>query len=108
MGFQANHFGKSEDLYKYYKEFTLVANSGLRGYEKTKQRFSGNKLAFHSTSTRDLCGNYMTIRAIADPEFSEYFAQIFKSDYKIGVKLLDLINILALRPIRNPLRATEA
>lgn len=108
IGFQVQHFAHEDILDKYYEEFRLISNSGFRRYTREHYGFTSNKLAFKTLMT-NLQGNYMTIRAIANSDLSEDFAELFKTgDYKNGMNLLDILNILVLRPLRNPLRSIDA
>ena len=107
MGIPVTAFASRNILDKYYEEFSAVAEAGYRQYVYKTSTYSSNKEVFDSLMT-NLQGNYMMIRALAAPEMSEDFAKIFSTDYEMGSKIIDMLNILVLRPLRNPLRSVEA
>jgi hypothetical protein len=107
MGIPIYEYAKHDVLSQYYKEFTAIANSGFRDYVRRVSNVGHNKRAFDSLMT-NLQGNYMMLRAISNIEFSEEFAQLFRSDFENAGKLLEIIDILVLRPLRNPLKCMDA
>jgi hypothetical protein len=107
MGIPVSEFGKFDEMSKFYKEFMSVANAGFRNHVRKVSSISSNKFVFDSLMT-NLCGNYMMIRAISTPEFSKDFANLISTDYENGGKLIEIMNQLVTRPLRNPLRCIDA
>jgi hypothetical protein len=107
MGIPVTAFASRSVLDKYYLEFSAVADAGFRKYVHQTSFYGSHKEVFDSLMT-NLQGNYMMIRALARPEISDDFAKIFRTDYDIGSKIIEMLNILVLRPLRNPLRSVEA
>ena len=107
IGIPIGEFASHDVLTKYYKEFSTIEKSGFRNYVRKTSRYSSNKKAFDTLMT-NLRGNYMLIRAIAASDISKDFEEAFTSDYERGMEMMNLMNLLILRPLRNPLRCVEA
>ena len=107
MGIPIYEYANYDTLSQYYREFTAIADSGFRDHVRKVSAVGHNKRAFDSLMT-NLQGDYMMLRAISNTEFSEEFAQLFRSDFENAGKLLETIDILVLRPLRNPLKCMDA
>lgn len=107
IGVPIDEYAKHDVLCKYYKEFKAIADSGFRDHVRKVSNFGHSKRTFDSLMT-NLQGDYMMVRAISNAEFSEEFAQLFRSDFRNAGNLLEIIDTLILRPLRNPLKCMEA
>lgn len=106
IGIPIGQYASDDLLRKYYKEFTIIANQGFRAYVR-RSSYGSDKRAFDTLMT-NLRGNYMMIRAIVDSDLSNDFADAFTSDYESAMRMMDMIDVLILRPLRNPLRCVDA
>ncbi len=107
IGIPVGRYASYDDLSRYYNEFSIIANSGFRNYVRKTSVYSRNKRAFDTLMT-NLRGNYMMIRAIIAPDLSNEVAEVFASDYEKAGRIMDMLDILVLRPLRNPLRCVDA
>ena len=107
IGIPVDEYEQSNELSMYYREFSVVANSGFRNHVRKNSSVGSNKRAFDLLMT-NLRGNYMMIRAISTPEFSNSFADLVRTDYENGGKLLEMMSLFVLRPLRNPLKCIDA
>ena len=106
IGIPIGQYASDDLLRKYYKEFTIIANQGFRAYVR-RSSYGADKRTFDTLMT-NLRGNYMMIRAIVDSDLSNDFADNFASDYESAMRMMDMIDVLVLRPLRNPLRCVDA
>lgn len=107
LGIPVTEFAGRDVLDKYYEEFQLIANSGFRDSVRKSYPYSSNKGAF-KLIMNNVCGNYMMIRAITAPYISNDFAETFAFNYVKGMEMMNLFDIMVLRPLRNPLRCMDA
>jgi len=102
IGIPVDEYASRDVLTKYYQEFSAIANSGFRNYVRKTSGYASNKHVFDTLMT-NLRGNYMLIRAIAASDISKDFEEAFRTNYEKAMEIMNAMDLLVLRPLRNPL-----
>jgi hypothetical protein len=107
IGIPLTDFVNSNDTKTLGVEFSTLSSLGFDDYvyEMNRNRANDN-LCRHLMS--NFAGNYIMIRALADSNVSEDLRDAVVSNYPLAMTIFNAMNILMLRPLRNPLRCIES
>jgi hypothetical protein len=106
IGIPPDEFASRDVLTKYYGEFSSLANRGFRNYVRRTCSYASSKNVFDSIMV-NLQGNYMLIEALAASDIGKDLKESLVSDYERSMDIINVMDMLVLRPLRNPLHCTE-
>lgn len=107
-GIPLDAFAPPKVYQKFDIEFSTLSQLGYSDYlyNQLSMRYDSNLIDIY---IHNLKGNYIMLKLLlADSELSDSINDAIVSDYKKADRLIDMLDRLVLRPIRNPLRCAES
>ena len=107
IGMPLKEFASHDVLTKYGVEFSTLVNLGFSNYVRRTSSYASRTDLFETYMT-NLQGNYIMIKAVASSDICKDLEDALVTDYERAMELILLMDVLILRPLRNPLRCTES
>lgn len=107
VGMPSSKFIKFSDVKRYSVEFSTLSSLGFGNYLAKKESHLSSEVV-QRVYMRNIQGNYIMARALANPVMSEELRDALVTDYDQAMGILHVVNLLLLRPLRNPLKCTES
>lgn len=107
IGIPTSKFIKSSEIKRLAVEFSTLSSLGFEDY-LLKQQNNYSRDVVQRVYIRNIQGNYIMARALANSAMSQELRDAIVTDYHQAMEIINLVNLLLLRPLRNPLKCTES